>query len=62
MKILNKIALIVFCWMLLLSITGCEDVITDFGFDGAISGRIVDQAGNIVPGDITSTNLSVKAL
>ena len=62
MKIIHKIASLIFCWMFLLLITGCEKTITDFGFDGAISGKVVDQAGNIVPGDITSTALSVKAL
>ena len=43
-------------------VTGCDKTVTDFGFDGAISGKVVDQAGNIVPGDITSTALSVKAM
>src|SRR5665648_254518 len=62
MKILDKIKSLIFCWIILLLITSCDRIITDFGFDGAISGRVIDQAGNIVPGDITSTNLSVKAL
>lgn len=62
MKIIYKTASIVFCWIFLLSVSSCDKVITDFGFDGAISGRIVDQAGNLVYGDITSTSLSVKAL
>jgi len=62
MKIINKIASLFFCAMLLLVVTGCDKTVTDFGFDGAISGKIVDQAGNIVAGDITSTALSVKAL
>ncbi len=48
--------------MLLLVVTGCDKQAHEFGFDGAISGKIVDQAGNIVAGDITSTALSVKAL
>ena len=62
MKIIYKISSIVFCWMFLLSVTSCDKIIDDFGFDGAISGKIVDEAGNLVYGDITSTSLSVKAL
>ena len=63
MKILDKITSLIFCWIFLLLITSCQKkIITEFGFDAAISGRVIDQAGKIVPGDITSTNLSVKAL
>lgn len=62
MKILDKIKSLIFCLLFLLLITGCQKLVTDFGFDAAISGKVVDQAGNIVPGDITTTNLSVKAL
>lgn len=62
MKIMHKTASLSICLTILLLISGCDKVITDFGFDGVISGKVVDEAGNIVPGDITSTNLSVKAL
>lgn len=62
MKIANKIKQIVFALFLLVWLTGCDKDIVDFGFDGAISGKLKDQAGNIVPGDITSTGLIVKAL
>ena len=62
MKILYKITFWTFCCMLILLITNCEQVITDYGNDCALSGFVKDQSGNIVPGDITSTNLSVKAL
>lgn len=41
--------------------TSCNDQITDFGFDGSISGKIVDQSGNIVSGDITSSDFRVLA-
>ena len=40
----------------------CEETITEFGFDGSISGTVKDASGKIVPGDITSNNLVVKAL
>ncbi len=62
MKLIHKTASLTICLIFLLFIAGCDKTITDFGFDGAISGKIVDQAGNIVAGDITSTALSVKAL
>jgi len=62
MKLIHKTAYSAICIMLLFFVSGCDKTVTDFGFDGAISGRIVDQAGNIVAGDITSTALSVKAL
>jgi len=58
-KIFRYISFIV----LLLCITiSCEKTITDFGFDGSISGTVKDASGKIVPGDITSNNLLVKAL
>lgn len=43
-------------------ITSCQKITTDFGNNCAISGSLKDQSGNVVAGDITSTNLSVKAL
>jgi len=62
MKIANKIKQMVFTLFLLVWLTGCDKNIVDFGYDGAISGKLKDQAGNIVSGDITSTGLIVKAL
>ena len=63
MKILRKIKSLLFYGLLLLWATGCEvEDITDFGFDGAISGTVQDQEGNIVAGNITSNNLVVHAL
>lgn len=45
------------------AIVGCNDPITDFGFNGNLSGEIVDQStGNNLPGDITSGNFVVNAL
>jgi len=41
---------------------GCDEAITDYGFTGQISGRILDQAGNIVSGDITTTDMTVYVL
>lgn len=62
MKILYKIQSIICISLLLLWFTGCDKNVTDFGFNGEISGKVVDQTGNIVAGDITSNNLAVKAL
>ncbi|MEI7423994.1 MAG: hypothetical protein WCK18_17965 [Prolixibacteraceae bacterium] len=63
MKVLEKITSSVFCWIFLLLIASCQKkVITEFGFDAAISGRVIDQASNIVAGDITSTGLLIKAM
>ena len=41
---------------------GCDEAITDYGFTGQISGRILDQAGNIVSGDITTNHMTVYVL
>ena len=48
--------------LLLLWLAGCQREVTDFGFDGAISGIVKDQSGNPVSGDITSSTLVVNAL
>ena len=62
MKIL-EINKILICWLILLiGITGCDENVVDFGFDGAISGTVQDESGNIVPGNITSNTLVVRAL
>ncbi len=62
MKISNIIKLIVFGFLLIVGVSGCNEDVTEFGFDGAISGTIKDQSGNIVAGDVTSNTLVVKAL
>lgn len=41
---------------------GCDEAITDYGFTGQISGSILDQSGNIVSGDITTTAMTVYVL
>jgi hypothetical protein len=48
--------------MIILLTANCEKIITDYGNDRSISGILKDPSGIVVPGDITSTNLSVKAL
>lgn len=46
----------------LISITGCNEPITEFGFDGHLSGRVIDDDGNIVSGDNKLATFAVDAL
>lgn len=63
MKIPGKIIRLISCTAMFLCIAGCEvGDITEFGFDGAISGTVKDQDGRIVSGSIISGNLAVQAL
>ena len=62
MKISGRITLLILCLTTLMGVTGCDENVVDFGFDGALSGTVVDENGNIVAGDITSNNLVLKAL
>lgn len=62
MKISNIIKQVVLCLSLVIWLTSCNKDITDFGFDGVLSGKLKDQAGNIVAGDITSNSLAIKVL
>lgn len=62
MKIIRNIKHIVLGLSILFLWAGCNEDVTDFGFDGAISGVVKDNAGNIVAGDITSNTIVVKAL
>lgn len=62
MKMIKKIAQIMVGLSLIIWMAGCNEDVTDFGFDGAISGTLKDQAGNIVAGDITANVIVIKAL
>jgi hypothetical protein len=62
MKVSNILKHIAFGLMLVFGISSCNKDVTEFGFDGQISGSIKDQSGNIVAGDITSNTIVVKAL
>ena len=42
--------------------SNCNDPVIDFGFDSSISGNVLDNARNIVSGDLNSNNIVVKAL
>jgi hypothetical protein len=62
MKISETLKRTAFGLLLILGISSCNENVTEFGFDGQISGTIKDQSGNIVAGDVTSNTLVVKAL
>lgn len=59
MKALQKIKYIALCVLLVLA-AGCTNTITEFGFDGEISGLLKDRDGNRLSGDITSNSLIVR--
>ncbi|SEJ61031.1 Protein of unknown function [Cyclobacterium xiamenense] len=42
--------------------SGCEEIVTDFGFDGQISGLILDQNGDPVSGDASNPAFTVFVL
>jgi hypothetical protein len=42
--------------------SACEETVTDFGFDGQISGLILDQNGNPVSGDASNPSFTVFVL
>lgn len=43
-------------------LSSCSEEITDFGFDGQISGMVLDGNGNPVSGDVSSAAMTVYAL
>lgn len=62
MEMINKIKYFGFTALLLLIAAGCDEPITEFGYDGGISGTIKDASGNLVAGDITTANFLVRVL
>ncbi len=46
----------------ILYFTGCNEPIYDFGYDGHLTGKIVDNNGNLVSGDIKTATFTIKAL
>lgn len=57
-KILN-LALIPVCIIVL---SACEEMVTDFGYTGQISGMVLDQNGEPVSGDVSNPSLTVFVL
>lgn len=62
MKRINKFKGLNLWCMLFLTLGSCETEVTDFGFDGNISGMLKEASGKIVPGDLSSNNLVVNVL
>lgn len=61
---MNTIGRMRFGVTLLLTVTvtaACGDRITDFGFDGKLSGTVTDPSGNIISGDVATRNVIVFA-
>ena len=55
----NRVIIIMFLMSVL---TACEYEITDFGFEGAVSGTVKDATGTPVYADLTTNTLVVKLL
>ena len=60
MEMIHKIKYLGFIALLFIILNGCNEAITEFGFNGSISGTIKDATGNIVAGDITTANFIVR--
>lgn len=60
MKIKDRFKYLFITSLLIIGVAGCDKPITEFGFDGALSGTVKDASGNIVPGDITTSNFIVR--
>jgi len=61
MKALYNIVFYAFCCLIVQLAAGCQKE-TAFGNDRAVSGTVKDKAGDIIAGDITTTDLIVRAL
>jgi len=62
MKPIEKIKYFILCSVICLLMAGCNKDVTDFGFDGILSGTVKTADGKIVAGDITNNTLYIQAL
>ena len=60
MKMVKNINYMSLLALILLLLSACNKDITDFGYNGELSGTIKDASGNIVPGDITTANFIIR--
>ncbi|MDR8389693.1 DUF3823 domain-containing protein [Aliifodinibius sp. S!AR15-10] len=58
----TKVPILVFMAICVTVLAGCSETVTDFGYDGQISGMILDQNGNPVSGDVSNAALTVFVL
>ncbi|MEM8966777.1 MAG: hypothetical protein AAGE93_10195 [Bacteroidota bacterium] len=61
-SITNNISLLALMTVYITVLAACEEKVTDFGFDGQISGMILDQNGNPVSGDASNPAFTVFIL
>lgn len=59
---IKKIPILILMAIYVTVLSGCSETVTDFGYDGQISGMVLDGNGNPVAGDITNAALTVFAL
>lgn len=59
---IKKIPILALMVVYITMMSACEETVTDFGFDGQISGMIVDQNGNPVAGDASNPAFTVFVL
>jgi hypothetical protein len=63
---MEKLNLIKYVTVLIVAVLigtwGCNEPVYDFGFDGELSGRVIDNSGNPVSGDVKLATYSVHAL
>lgn len=59
---INKIPIWALMAACIATMSACDETITDFGFDGQISGMVVDQNGNPVSGDASNPAFTVFVL
>lgn len=59
---IKKISVLVLMAIYITVLSGCSETVTDFGYEGQISGMILDQNGNPVSGDISNAALTVFVL
>src|SRR5690554_4740790 len=46
----------------MLALAGCNEPVYDFGYDGQLSGKVVDNNGNVVSGDTKLSTFAIEAL
>lgn len=59
---IKKIPLLALMAICVTVFSSCSEEVTDFGFDGQISGTVLDQNGNPVAGDASNSELTVFLL
>lgn len=61
-KIIQSLKYLVVMLIITALLTSCNKEVTDFGFDGTLSGLITESSGSFVSGDPNTANLEVRIL